>query len=123
MDAYADHPDLTDKTKKTYEAWHAVETELSSILNNQQDHSAEITLLTDQIAELEACELQADTYERLDLEHKQLASVDAQLLHLNQAFQILSEQEESNVLGQLDFIERELQGQEIYFLSSTILSN
>lgn len=111
LDAYADHPDLTDKTKKIYEAWHVIETELSSILNNQQDHTAEITLLTDQIAELEACELQADTYERLDLEHKQLASVDAQLLHLNQAFQILSEQEESNVLGQMDFIERELQGQ------------
>ena len=111
LDAYADHPKLTEQVRALYEAWHKTQTELSSILNDQQDHSAEIMLLTDQIAELEACELQADTYDQLDFEHKQLAAVDTQLLHLNHAYQLLSQEDSGNLLEQLDVIERELQGQ------------
>jgi DNA repair protein RecN (Recombination protein N) len=108
LDAYANHFELSNQVSILYNAWNTIQTELNSLLNDQQDHSAEITLLTDQIAELEACELQADTYERLDLEHKQLASIDSQLLHLNQAYQLLSQQEDGNVLDQLDLIERAL---------------
>jgi DNA repair protein RecN (Recombination protein N) len=111
LDAYANHPTLTHKVTTLYEAWHKTHTELSSILNNQQDHTAEIALLTDQIAELEACELQADTYELLDLEHRQLAAVDTQLIQLNQAYQLLSQQDDSNLLEKLFAIEQALQEQ------------
>jgi len=111
LDAYANHFELSNQVKLFYDSWNLIQTELNSLLNDQQDHSAEITLLTDQIAELDACELQPDSYERLDLEHKQLASIDSQLLHLNQAYQLLSQQEDGNVLDQLDLIERALQSE------------
>ncbi len=112
LDAYANHPTLTEQVTALYEDWHKTHTELSSILNNQQDHSAEITLLTDQISELAACDLQENTYESLDQEHRQLASVDTQLLRLNQAYQLLSQQEEGNLLEQFYVIEHTLQEQQ-----------
>lgn len=111
LDAYADHPKLTDQVATLYAAWHKTHTELSSILNNQQDHSAEIALLTDYISELEACDLQPNTYELLDQEHRQLAAVDTQLLNLNQAYQLLSQQDEGNLLEKLYVIEHQLQEQ------------
>lgn len=111
LDAYANHPSLTEEVEKLHATWHKTHTELSSILNNQQDHTAEITLLTEQIAELEACDLQANTYELLDKEHRQLAAVDTQLLQLNQAYQLLSQQDEGNLLEQLYTIEHTLQEQ------------
>jgi DNA repair protein RecN (Recombination protein N) len=113
LDAYADHPKFVDQVATLYSAWHKTHTELSSILNNQQDHSAEIALLTDYISELEACDLQPNTYELLDQEHRQLAAVDTQLLNLNQAYQLLSQQDEGNLLEKLYVIEHQLQEQKL----------
>lgn len=111
LDNYANHPKLLDNVSHIYQAWRKTYDELSSIRNNQQDHSAEITLIKDHINELEDCELKADTYELLDFEHRQLAAIDTQLIHLNQAHQLLSQHEEENLLDKLYSIEHEIQEQ------------
>lgn len=111
VDNYANHPALLDQVSTFYHAWRKTYDELKSIWDNQQDHTSEITLLNEHIAELEDCDLKADTYELLDLEQRQLAAVDSQLIHLNQAHQLLSQHDEENLLDKLYIIEHALQEQ------------
>lgn len=111
LDNYANHPKLLNQVSISYQAWRKTYDELTSLRDHHQDHSSEIALIKDQISELEECELKADTYENLDQEHRQLAAVDSQLIHLNQAYQLLSQHDEENLLDRLYTIEQEIQEQ------------
>ncbi len=111
LDTYANHPVLLEKVFTLYQAWKKTFDELSSIRDNKKDHTLEINLITDQIAELEECDLKPGAYELLDQEQRQLAAIDTQLIHLNNAHQLLSQQDEDNLLDKLYVIEHEIQEQ------------
>jgi DNA repair protein RecN (Recombination protein N) len=73
LDEFADHPQLMDATRETFQAWRELQARLDRAAGDDEARTARRDLLRFQTGELKALELADDEVERLDVEHRRLA--------------------------------------------------
>lgn len=101
IDEYANHHDLLQKVKDTYQGWFFLNKQLKQQQLSLQEKQARKQLLEYQIEELDEFALTEDEFQTIELEHKRLANgealVEACQISLNQ----LNEGEEVDALSLL----------------------
>lgn len=108
LDTYADEPQLLSAMQQIWQQWHQSCRELAQLQQAAIEREARRELLQYQLKELNEFSPQAGEYEQIDIEYKRLAN-SGQLLALSQqALQLLSEDEEQNILGMLHSVKNQL---------------
>ncbi|ACS86981.1 DNA repair protein RecN [Musicola paradisiaca] len=101
LDAYADDPQLLSAMRQIWQQWHQSCRELAQHQQSMFEREARRELLQYQLKELNEFAPQIGEYEQIDIEYKRLAN-SGQLMSLSQqALQILSGNEDQNILGML----------------------
>ncbi|WP_409310430.1 DNA repair protein RecN [Pectobacterium sp. B1J-3] len=108
LDTYADEPQLLSAMQQIWQQWHQSCRELAQLQQAAIEREARRELLQYQLKELNEFSPQTGEYEQIDIEYKRLAN-SGQLLALSQqALQLLSEDEEQNILGMLHSVKNQL---------------
>ncbi|WP_186367728.1 DNA repair protein RecN [Yersinia kristensenii] len=101
LDAYAGQSALLAEMKAAYQIWHQSCRALALHQQQSLERNARHELLHYQLKELNSFAPQAGEYEQIDVEYKRLAN-SGQLLSLSQqTLQLLSDDEQNNILSQL----------------------
>ncbi|AVL75952.1 DNA repair protein RecN [Providencia rettgeri] len=108
LDAYANQQELLSQMKQAWQVWHNSCQQLAIFQKQMQEYEARQQLLEYHLKELnEFMPIQGE-FEEIDQEYKQLANY-GQFLTLGQtAAQILSDNDEANVMGLLSMAKNEL---------------
>ncbi|PWC17662.1 DNA repair protein RecN [Brenneria corticis] len=108
LDAYADEPLLLGAMRQIWQQWHQSCRELAQLQQAAIEREARRELLQYQLKELNEFAPQPGEYEQIDAEYKRLAN-SGQLLALSQqTLQLLSDDEEQNMLGMLHSVRHRL---------------
>ncbi|PWC11962.1 DNA repair protein RecN [Brenneria roseae subsp. americana] len=108
LDAYADEPKLLGAMQQIWQQWHQSCRELAQLQQAAIEREARRELLQYQLKELNEFAPQSGEYEQIDAEYKRLAN-SGQLLALSQqTLQLLSENEEQNILSMLHSVKHQL---------------
>lgn len=108
LDAYADEQQLQPAMQQAWHRWHHSCRELAQLQQAAIERDARRELLQYQLRELNEFAPQPGEYEQIDVEYKRLAN-SGQLLSLSQqTLQILSENEDQNLLGMLHSAKHQL---------------
>lgn len=111
LDHYGNYPKQLDAVKTAYGQWHDATTKLQSLLDNNTDQDAAMSLLRYQVDELNSTNPEHGEYELLDEEHRRLANSNRLLETSRNALHIFRD-DENTVFSQLSGITndfRELQ--------------
>lgn len=101
LDAYADQPALLAEMKTAYQLWHQSCRSLALHQKQSLERDARHQLLQYHLKELNAFAPVQGEYEQIDAEYKRLAN-SGQLISISQqALQLLSDDEQQNILSQL----------------------
>ena len=76
LDDFAEQNDLLNKVRTAYDIWFESENKLSDLQSKASDRNERIALLKYQVEELEQLEPEENEYDKLVIEHNQLANVD-----------------------------------------------
>lgn len=109
LDNYGDYSQIYNTVNHAWQAWHTATLELKALHGETDNHDAQIALLRYQIKELEALNLDAVSFSRIEEEHGRLANVGHLLETCRQALEGLSDEEHS-VHSRLNRHLHELQG-------------
>lgn len=101
LDAYADHHDLQNEVKYYYQHWHTLTKELDTLQQAKSEREAKKQLLQYQVRELDEFSLQADEFLQLEHDYKRHSNAQDILNQTLASLQILSEDEQFNVLDSL----------------------
>ncbi|MCG8710567.1 DNA repair protein RecN [Brenneria sp. 4F2] len=108
LDAYADEAPLLGAMQQVWQQWHQSCRSLAQLQQAAIEREARRELLQYQLKELNEFAPQVGEYEQVDAEYKRLSN-SGQLLALSQqALQLLSEDEEQNMLGMLHSVKQRL---------------
>ncbi|RLM22664.1 DNA repair protein RecN [Brenneria alni] len=108
LDAYADEPQLLGAMQQIWQQWHQSCRSLAQLQQAAIERKARRELLQYQLKELNEFASQPGEYEQIDAEYKRLAN-SGQLLALSQqTLQLLSEDEEQNILSMLHSVKHQL---------------
>lgn len=102
LDRYAKHQHLVDSIYAIAEEWHLRYREIAELQKIMTERHSRGEFLKFQLHELNELHLTQDEFQALDLEHKQLAHAGELLQNINQALNILTNNEESNALHSLN---------------------
>ena len=101
LDAYADHQDLLNDVKYYYQQWHNLSKELENLQNVKSEREAKQQLLQYQVRELNEFSLQENEFTQLEKDYKRHSNAQDILNQTLSSLQILSENEQFNVLDSL----------------------
>lgn len=101
FDAYANHNVLVKQVQQHYSLWRKNQEELSTLKKQHEYLNTRVDFLKFQVEEFNQLNLQADELTSIDQEHRQLANAEDLLASAQQATMLLTEQEDTNVLGLL----------------------
>lgn len=108
LDAYADEPQLLCAMRQIWQQWHQGCRELAQLQQAALEREARRELLQYQIKELREFLPHPGEYEQMDAEYKRLSN-SGQLLTLSlQAVQLLSENEEQNIVSMLHSVKHQV---------------
>ena len=107
LDEYGSYSKQLNEVNKHYQSWHAASSELNTLLGNEKDHSAQMSLLEYQVQELEDLDPQPDEYTRLEEEYKRLENASRLLETAQTSLNTLSEDEHA-LDSRLNYILQEL---------------
>ncbi|MEH2920376.1 DNA repair protein RecN [Samsonia erythrinae] len=108
LDAYADEPQLLAAMQQVWQQWHQSCRALAQLKQAAIEREARRELLQYQLKELNEFAPQPGEYEQIDLEYKRLANSGQLLTMSQQAMQLLSEDEEQNILSMLHSVKHQL---------------
>lgn len=107
LDHYGNYPKQLDTVKTAYSQWLDATTKLQSLLDNNSDQDAAMSLLRYQVDELNSMNPEPGEYELLDEEHRRLANSNRLLETSRNALHIFRDDEHA-VFSQLCGITNEL---------------
>jgi DNA repair protein RecN (Recombination protein N) len=102
LDHYAGHSHLVDAVQSLANDWHRINRKINELQQLTTDRVTRSDFLKFQLHELEKLQLTPTEFHSLDLEHKQLAHAGELLDNLHLSLNILSENEEHNILQSLN---------------------
>ncbi len=76
LDKFAQHGELVKNVQTLYQSWADINTAITEIQGNDNDHSARIELLSYQLQEFEKLDLQKNEITELERDHKMLTCAD-----------------------------------------------
>jgi DNA repair protein RecN (Recombination protein N) len=103
LDNYAGHTDLLTNVATTYQRWRTLTKEYQQLSQAGRDREQRIDLLRHQVKELDALAITTGEFAQLEQDHKRLANASHLLQTVQQAVQLLADNEETaieNLLGQ-----------------------
>lgn len=98
LDHYAGHQHLLDTVSHLSDEWHTLNKQMTQLRKQLTERNTRMTFLNFQLQELKELQLTQDEFQALDLEHKQLAHAGELLQNLNNALNVLTDEEENNAL-------------------------
>ncbi len=98
LDQFAQHLNLTAAVSGAFHAWQAVSQELSTLQGSDSNQSAQEQLLSFQIQELSALNLQAGEVAQLEAEHQQLSHAERWITAGRTVLTLLVEDEDTAIL-------------------------
>ncbi|TEW53618.1 DNA repair protein RecN [Psychromonas sp. RZ22] len=101
IDEYADHQQLLQKVKDTYQGCHFLKKQLKQQQLSQQEKQARKQLLEYQIVELNEFALAENEFSEIESEHKRLANSGALIENTQMSLNLLSDSEEVDALSLL----------------------
>lgn len=96
LDAYANNSALLNKVSESYLTWQNKQQELTQLIEQQQEFSAQQQLLKYQVEELDKADIQPDEFAQIEQEHKRLHNAQSLLTDSQQALNILIEEDSGN---------------------------
>lgn len=102
LDRYAGHESLVKSVQAIATEWAALQHEIRSLRELNEDYQKRSDYLIFQLQEIKDLHLVPHEFQALDLEHKQLSHAGELLQHINQALQLLTDDEENNALNTLN---------------------
>ncbi len=106
LDAYADEKDLRLAMADAYRQWHQGCLDLASFRQHAAEREARRELLQYQLKELNEFVPVADEFEQIDQEYKRLANSGHLIASTRQALELLSENEDRNMLSELHAVKQ-----------------
>ncbi|WP_413737459.1 DNA repair protein RecN [Sodalis sp. RH21] len=106
LDAYADEKDLRLAMAGAYRQWHQGCLDLASFRQHAAEREARRELLQYQLKELNEFVPVADEFEQIDQEYKRLANSGQLIASTRQALELLSENEDRNMLSELHAVKQ-----------------
>jgi DNA repair protein RecN (Recombination protein N) len=104
LDDCANHAQLLEKVSNLYVELKLVEEQLQHLQTSSNEKSDRLDLLRFQTSELDTLALEANEYQKLNEQHKRLANAEKILTTVEQAVQLLSEDEHKNVQSSVSHI-------------------
>ncbi|WDE03605.1 DNA repair protein RecN [Thalassomonas viridans] len=101
LDDYAGHQHLMDDVKYHHQQWRQLTAELKQLQENKLQRDAKQQLLQYQISELDEFALQPGEFETLEADYKRYSNSQHLLNETQMSLQLLSDNEEFNVLDSL----------------------
>ena len=101
LDEYANHNDLISAVSHYYQQWRQLNTELEQLKQNKSQREAQQQLLQYQVNELDEFAIQQGEFETLEADYKRQSNSQQILSDTLQSMQLLSEDEQFNVLDVL----------------------
>lgn len=101
IDEYANHQQLLQKVKDTYQGWHFLKKQLKQQQLSQQEKQARKQLLEYQIVELDEFSLEEHEYAEIETEHKRLANSGALIENTHMSLSLLTDSEDVDALSLL----------------------
>jgi len=101
LDQYGGYVHIVDKVNVLSHEWHQLNDKIGVLREKTEERSTREAFLKFQLQELSALQLTQDEFQRLDIEHKQLAHAGELLQNINQTLALLTDNEEQNVLHSL----------------------
>jgi DNA repair protein RecN (Recombination protein N) len=108
LDAYGGHISLVKNLQTLYSRWRKTQEQLTSLQTQNTQKTARYELLTYQVKELEKLGLQAEELAALDTEQRQLAHADELLQTCQNTLNLISENDEINLLNLLNTAHNQL---------------
>lgn len=108
LDAYADEAQLLGAMQQVWQQWHQSCRSLAQLQQAAIEREARRELLQYQLKELDEFAPQPGEYEQIDVEYKRLSNCGQLLALSQQALQLLSEEEEQNMLAMLHSVKQRL---------------
>ncbi|MCA5919975.1 DNA repair protein RecN [Pectobacterium brasiliense] len=108
LDAYADEPKLLVAMQQVWHQWHQSCRALAQLQQAAIEREARRELLQYQLKELNEFSPQPGEYEQIDVEYKRLANSGQLLTMSQQAMQLLSEDDEQNIISMLHSVKHQL---------------
>jgi DNA repair protein RecN (Recombination protein N) len=104
LDDYANHSPLLEAVSNIYVELKLVEDQLKHLQQTSNDQNDRLDLLRFQTQELDTLAIEKNEYQTLNVQHKRMANADKLNQTVQQAIQLLSEDENSNVQSALSNI-------------------
>jgi DNA repair protein RecN (Recombination protein N) len=104
LDDYANHSPLLEAVSNIYVELKLVEDQLKHLQQTSNDQNDRLDLLRFQTQELDTLAVEKNEYQTLNIQHKRMANADKLNQTVQQAIQLLSEDENSNVQSALSNI-------------------
>ncbi len=98
LDQYATHSVLVNQVKQLAQQWKLVDEQIKNLREKYLTQEERRHYLQFQLNELTALQLQANEWEKLEIEHRQLSRHDEVLRHIQQLHQLLADDENNNIL-------------------------
>lgn len=99
IDAYANHNELIEAVKITYDAWREKQKTLQNLQAQAQQREDRIQLLTYQVHELDDFAIEEGEFEEIETEHKRLSNGQSLLEQAQTSVYNLYESDEGNALS------------------------
>lgn len=96
LDAYANNSKLLNQVAESFLLWQNKQKELTQLMEQQQEFSAQQQLLKYQVEELDKADIQPDEFNQIEQEHKRLHHAQSLLTDSQQALSILIEEDSGN---------------------------
>lgn len=108
LDIYTNQTAILAEMKSAWKNWHQSCQELTTFQQQAAERLSRQQLIEYHLKELDELKPQADEYQKLEQEYKQLANRE-QFLSLSQnALQILNDNEEQNIISMLNHVKQEI---------------
>ena len=96
LDEYANNKTVAERVTEAYRNWHGKSKEYKSLLQQQEEFSAQQQLLQYQVEELNEVDCQPDEFQQIEQEHQRLHHAQSLILDGQQALEILYQEETGN---------------------------
>lgn len=106
LDRFAEHLPVAFEVTKLAEQWRALENEINDLREKSLERTDRSEYLRFQLDELQALKLQEGEWEILEKEHHRLTHSEELLRNIQQAIQIVADDETHNVLSQLNDVRK-----------------
>ncbi len=108
LDEYIGHDTLLQQVAHSWHAYQSNRAQLAALTDKQQAMQAKRELLTYQVNELNALNLEAQEYTNLEKEHRIQAYTTELLASYHHSLQLLEQSEQGHIMGMLSHIENQL---------------